>query len=322
MKINKLFFWSSFLILLIQSKALASVKLMEVSELAQMISAQSSNKKADHFVNSQYVIIDARESGYDEAHIPGSYNMRWKDWIQKNQSFMNPTGLVLEDLDRIQKQMNSMGLHNQSQVVIYADSKSWGAEGRIAWNLLYWGLEKVYLLNGGIEEWSKQKNPLTKDKPHFFQDSELSKKFEIRFDQSRRLKLTELKTKLDPKTHQSPYQIIDVRSEEEFKGRKVITGQKRPGHIPHATNITFKSLYDQNGLFISKQEFIKNLKKLKTTEKNQLVSYCTGGVRAALYAMLYEAYTQKKMLNYDGSIWEWASDQSLPMNTESGSTQK
>jgi len=46
-----------------------------------------------------------------------------------------------------------------------------------------------------------------------------------------------------------------------------------------------------------------------------VVTYCTGGVRSALLAVLLEARLGIVAANYDGSLWEWSSRDDLPLET-------
>lgn len=46
-----------------------------------------------------------------------------------------------------------------------------------------------------------------------------------------------------------------------------------------------------------------------------VVTYCTGGVRSALLAVLLEARLGVVAANYDGSLWEWSARDDLPLET-------
>ena len=96
----------------------------------------------------KYVVLDAREKDFESGHIPGSYNFDWKDFTVERPEFgslfrpkdtsnfgkVSVSPLVLDRL-------NEIGLNNDSKVVVVGVPRSWGTEGRIAWNLLYWGPE-------------------------------------------------------------------------------------------------------------------------------------------------------------------------------------
>jgi 3-mercaptopyruvate sulfurtransferase SseA len=47
--------------------------------------------------------------------------------------------------------------------------------------------------------------------------------------------------------------------------------------------------------------------------RSRPITYCTGGVRSALLAVLLEACLRVLAANYDGSLWEWSADPSLPL---------
>ncbi len=259
-------------------------------------------KHADDFI-----ILDAREKDFEDGHIPKSVHFRWDDYTEEkrttvNSIFGNPSqwGKVITDTARIESTLSGLGISNNSKVVIVGQPNAWGTEGRVGWNLLYWGLEKVYLLNGGFQGWKNQKYPIHKK-------DTLAKQvkpghFVVRFDQDRRILKAELEKKL------TTYKLIDNRTSAEFLGEEQ-WGQKRAGHIPKAENIPAASLYKSDGYFISKEDFIKFNPPTKVTK----VAYCVGGIRSALYVLLHEAYFKKKVLNYDGSLWEWAAENRLPL---------
>lgn len=88
--------------------------------------------------------------------------------------------------------------------------------------------------------------------------------------------------------------LLDVRTQEECDG-KVVSGQKRSGHIPISTLIPFKNLYQDDGKFISAQKLTK---LIGSCAGNHLVTYCIGGVRSALLALLIEARFQTQVQSY------------------------
>lgn len=268
-----------------------------------IISAEELNNN-----RAKYIVIDAREEGYESFHIPESFSMDWREFTLAKPHLLNKLagdssdwGKVIEDKERIERTLRAMGISNDSKVVVVGESNLWGTEGRIAWNLLYWGLDQVYLLNGGIDTWKKQKYTLEKGpgKPH-----KTLGKFKIKLQAARRSNKDEIKNSLN----KALFTLIDARSMAEFEGEKLF-GQKRGGHIPGAKLISFESLYDRNGNYISKELFLKQVQPSHITS----ISYCLGGVRSALYAVLYEAYTGTIVKNYDGSFWEWSADTDLPV---------
>jgi 3-mercaptopyruvate sulfurtransferase SseA len=109
--------------------------------------------------------------------------------------------------------------------------------------------------------------------------------------------------------------LLDARTPAEFAG-ETMAGQKRGGHIPGAHLVPAKSLYGADGRYVGAEE-LKRLAGLGPAASkgspDRPITYCTGGVRSALLAVLLEARLGVVAANYDGSLWEWSADPSLPL---------
>jgi thiosulfate/3-mercaptopyruvate sulfurtransferase len=77
-----------------------------------------------------------------------------------------------------------------------------------------------------------------------------------------------------------------------------------------------KSLYDHEGRYVGANALAR-LAGLDAEgvngSRDRPITYCTGGVRSALLAILLEARLGVVAANYDGSLWEWSADPSLPL---------
>jgi len=91
----------------------------------------------------------------------------------------------------------------------------------------------------------------------------------------------------------------------------VLTGQKRGGHLPGARLVPAPGLRTPSGAYVSAEALARLAGPLP--QEALLVTYCTGGVRSALLAFLLEARLGLLAANYDGSLWEWGDDESLPL---------
>ena len=289
----------------ILSLFILSLSRITVAKTINIISAKQLRLELQSFV-----VIDAREEGFEEFHIPGSYSMQWKDYTVDRggiSKFFNSNvekwGLVSEDKALIEQNLSVLGISNDSKVIIVGQPNLWGTEGRIAWNLLFWGLNQVYILDGGILAWKKEKFPL--DTGASKNLSKTNGHFKVNFQWSRRVSKTHIKDLLSSK---EAHPLFDIRTFEEFNGKK-LSGQKRGGHLSGAKLIPFTSLYDRNGFFIKKEEFKKRIGLITGAP----ISYCLGGIRSSLFAILYEYYFENIVENYDGSLWEWSADSNLPL---------
>jgi thiosulfate/3-mercaptopyruvate sulfurtransferase len=104
--------------------------------------------------------------------------------------------------------------------------------------------------------------------------------------------------------------LLDARTREEFAG-KTLRGQKRGGHLPGARLVPAPRLRTPDGAYVSADELLRLAGPLP--KEAPIVTYCTGGVRSALLAFLLEARLGVVAANYDGSLWEWGEDESLPL---------
>lgn len=255
----------------------------------------------------QYLVIDARESGFTDGHIPNSQPMHWQDWTEEKPSvlhnfFGDPAkwGKVFTGSE-LNVRLQKLGLRKNQKILVVGQPAAWGEEGRIAWNLLYWGVQKVALLDGGYPAWKSLGLDIEKGEAKALPTGD----FVVSLNSSRRIQKREISQNL--KTH--AHDLLDARTQAEFAGEKM-PGQKRGGKIPGAKLVAFSQLYTPKGQYIS----IEELKKLIGVLRTSPITYCTGGVRSALLAILIEARLGIKAMSYDGSLWEWSREKDLPLN--------
>lgn len=231
-------------------------------------------------------IVDARSSEeYIAGHLPGAVHMDWREFREKRLTLRErllgvTDGKVLEIPFEIEKQLSALGLRDDLPVLVYGGKSRWGEEGRIGWNLLYWGARDVRLLDGGWESWVKAR-------PNVSKKVFPKKKFSAKLASGRRIEFSEVKLLV-----QQRKTLVDVRSADEI----------RFGQITNATHLLDSNLYKNEGGYPSRNEL---LELIPETEKVE-AAYCAGGVRSALAAFLIEARIGKVIRNYDGSMWEWS----------------
>ncbi len=271
------------------------VLIMTVSELQRELPAAS--------------VLDAREAAVFEAgHVPGSREVNWQEWTAEKPGalrllFGNPAlwGKLPAADSALGARLRRLGLSNGRLVVVIGDPAGWGEEGRIAWNLLYWGASRVALLDGGFPAWRAARRPIETGPG----SAAALGDFEVRPREERRIRLEALRSRL------GLVRLLDARTPEEFAG-KTMPGQSRGGHLPGATLVVARSLYGPDGGFVD----AKALLAAGADDARELVTYCTGGVRSALLAVLIEARLGRIARNYDGSLWEWSADPALPLVVE------
>ena len=153
---------------------------------AKKIVTDSNNINNDYLIGIQslnnilytknLVILDIRNNEeYSTGHIPGAINVSWNQFVDNNLSNSNevqeePNYNInwLNSINKniLTKQLQDLGITNQSTVVIYGNSNGddLGELGKISWMFRMVGINSK-MLNGGYKNWESQGLKTTKDIP-------------------------------------------------------------------------------------------------------------------------------------------------------------
>jgi thiosulfate/3-mercaptopyruvate sulfurtransferase len=106
-------------------------------------------------------VIDVRsEKDYGAGHIPGALNISADSVNDPN---AHVPGARLSD-DKLAELFGRRGIGKDTHVVLYDDRGGFLAS-RLFWMLEYLGLQKVSILNGGIQKWTAEGHALSLDTP-------------------------------------------------------------------------------------------------------------------------------------------------------------
>jgi thiosulfate/3-mercaptopyruvate sulfurtransferase len=260
------------------------------------------------------VVIDVRGRAAYEfgGHIPGAVHSTWHEYSDPQAV---AKGLLNPDLGQIEQILRRLGINDDSDVVIYSNPfDNWGDEGRMFWMLEYLGHPRLRILDGGWVKWTAEKRP--------FEHGPVSAtmgNFTARPVQALMMVKDELKTIVKMPHPQTA--ILDARSVEEYLGKEV-SGIPRPGHIPSAIHLAW------NG-FLNKDATIKDITRIKemleakgVQPSQDVICYCTGGVRSAWLYFILKLVGYSKVSNYPGSWWEWSRDFAAPVEKDLQALQK
>jgi thiosulfate/3-mercaptopyruvate sulfurtransferase len=105
--------------------------------------------------------------------------------------------------------------------------------------------------------------------------------------------------------------ILDARSLEEYLGKEV-SGIPRPGHIPSAIHLAWNGFLNNNATVKDLATIKAGLEEKGLEPGNEIVCYCTGGVRSSWLYFVLKLAGYQKVRNYPGSWWEWSRDFACP----------
>jgi thiosulfate/3-mercaptopyruvate sulfurtransferase len=260
------------------------------------------------------LVIDVRgDAAYEYGgHIPGAVHTTWHHYSDPQAV---AKGLLDPDMNRMEQKMRVLGLNENSEVVIYSNPfDNWGDEGRMYWMLEYFGHSNTRILDGGWVKWIAEQRP--------FEHGRVTPKpgtFSIKPAGHTMIAKDELRALL--KNARPNMKILDARSLEEYLGKEV-SGIPRPGHIPSAIHVAWNGFLNTNATIKDLGAIKAGLEEKGLEPDDDIVCYCTGGVRSAWLYVVLKLAGYRHVRNYPGSWWEWSRDFACPVERDFQGLQK
>jgi thiosulfate/3-mercaptopyruvate sulfurtransferase len=245
-------------------------------------------------------------TNYAQGHIPGSVLWDWKKDLNDPVSRDILSAKQLEDL------LSRSGISSDTTIVLYGDFNNWFATYAF-WDLKYYQVENVKVMNGGRKKWLLEDKPITKDIPTYqrttYKVAGPDETIRAYIDYVRRA--IAMKDKV----------LVDVRSPKEYSGEILAPpeypneGAQRGGHIPGAKNIPWaQAVNDADGTFKSKAELEALYKGKGVTPDKEVVTYCRIGERSShTWFVLKYLLGYPNVKNYDASWTEWGNSLRTPI---------
>lgn len=253
--------------------------------------------------NPKVVIVDLRKvEDYKAGHIPGAVNVFYGTWAIKKGDLLNE----LPPVDDLMDVIGGAGINKQSWVVLVGKTEKIPDQfdmTRVAWTLKYAGVENAAILNGGQDQWVKEKRPLSQEmvkakaksyKANLKKDLFVDKAFVL--------------AKLGKAV------IVDTRAPNFYAGKEKLPFVPKTGRIKGAVNLPVGQLYTKEGLYKDKVELASLAAKAVGNDMNkEYILYCDTGKTATSWAFVMTEMLGYKDVNvYDGSSMEWLKDPNAP----------
>src|SRR5438477_6204776 len=263
----------------------------------------------DHLDDDSIRIVEVDENPalYAEAHIPGAIGFDWKKDLQDQvkRDFLGPK--------EFGELMGSRGISNDHTIVLYGDRNNWFA-AYTYWYFLYYGHDRVRLMNGPREKWIAEGRETSSEVPSYpavtFDTSGA--------DESIRARRQEVLDALEKGTS-----LVDVRSPQEYSGELIAMagyeqeGAQRPGHIPGAISVPWAQAVNDDGTFKSADELRELYTSKGVLNGDDVIAYCRIGERSAhTWFDLHELLGKDEVQNYDGSWTEWGNLVDVPIEKD------
>lgn len=268
--------------------------------------------RADLKILDATVVLDidtwAANSGrrtYDDAHIPGA------DFVDIIEELSDasadrelPRGVSayrLPSAEQFASAVAAHGVGNETNVVAYDTTGGmWAA--RLWWLLRVFGHDKVAVLDGGWRKWLAEGRPTSAAAPTVAP---------ARFEARLRPELLATKEQVAAATTDDSTCLVHALSPEMFSGAEQ-AALPRAGRIPSSVNVPFMRIYREDGTLRSPDELRELFAPVLASGPERVVTYCGGGIAASADALALASIGVEAAV-YDGSLVEWAADDSLPL---------
>lgn len=268
----------------------------------------------NHLNDKTQIIIDCQPNihEYIQNHIPGALYAH--ENLFRYQEAKIPTRWIPVEAATII--FRSMGIDAGRQIIVYSSSgpmTTCGAfigdgleQTMLAYTLARFGHQKVYVLDGGFEKWKEENRPLTREYSSATPSNcllNLKADYFITYDAFK-----EIKDKPDTV-------LLDARPSGFYEGQGPWI---KPGHIPGAVNLPWKTLMDDKNKKLMKtpEELEVMVKAVGATPDKTIICSCGTGREATNEFILFKwflGYPDVRL--FEGSFTEWLADKDNPTVT-------
>ena len=247
------------------------------------------------------------EDKYAEEHIPGARYFGYAEFAVRVDS---TSGLrnELPEPDVLRDKLESLGVSDDSKIVVYSDNPRPLFATRFLLTLDYLGLgDRAYLLDGGLPTWKAGGHPVTAE-TLVVQRGSLS-------EQPVRDLVVDAAWIIG-NMGAPGHILVDARSHEQYSGSDE-ESDARQGHIPGAVSLPMSELYDQTGRIRHAAELERLFQTAGYMPGDTVVGYCVTGVLGTAITFAAGELGYEVRL-YDGSIEDWRADSERPMQLGGG----
>jgi thiosulfate/3-mercaptopyruvate sulfurtransferase len=253
---------------------------------------------AAHARDANVRIVDMRQSGYADGHIPQAFYLSpvaIRD-AQNPPTFL-PTPAAFEAL------MRTLGISDTTRVVVY-DERGGIYAARLWWILNYFGHSNVALVNGGWVKWTAEHRPTS---------TEAVAAFGAGFTATPQPRWIATASDVVGAIGKPGVKIVDARTAAEIEGTD-LRNIKRGGFVPSSIPVYWEDLLDpQRRTFRPAAELEKIYEERGIVPSQEVIAYCQVGMRASVDLFALHLIGYDKLRNYYGAWEEWGNRDDLPL---------
>ena len=260
------------------------------------------------------VVIDLRSTAdYAAGHIPRSLSVPWgadSAWARPFEDL----SVELPAQAGLFETIGRCGIAAASPVVLVGGTAQTGYPlvdtARVAFALMYAGVEDIGILQGGFRAWSGEGRPVTTDVPVVTP---------VTFDGAAgtvRADLVASTAYLEERLGAAL--LVDTRSTEIYSGAAPDTAAPKAGHIPTAVSLPVQSAWQADGTYAPVAVLAQlAAAALGSDRDREVIVYCSvGGTASCWWFVLSQVLGYNHVRLYDGSAQAWVKDHDMVTGTE------
>jgi thiosulfate/3-mercaptopyruvate sulfurtransferase len=271
----------------------------------------------EHLNDPHVRILECSEDRflYGAGHLPGAHRLDWHEHLNDD------SWRDYVDRERLQRLLRSMGVDQDTTMVLYGDQDNWWAAFAF-WVFSLFGLSRLKLgrlriMDGGRSLWEAEGRPMTTITPPLRPGSIVVGERNDRLIRAFRTDVLEHIGRGG--------RLLDVRSPAEFLGTRLHMagypdeGALRGGHIPGAVNVPWESAVDPRTHRFRSAAELRGVYQLEhgLQADEDVITYCRIGERSAhSWFVLTHLLGFASVRNYDGSWCEWGNAVRVPIEKQ------
>jgi thiosulfate/3-mercaptopyruvate sulfurtransferase len=247
-------------------------------------------------------IVESGHADYETAHIKGAAFFDLQNELSNPDS---PYRFTLPEYADLAGRFAEKGVGDDTRLILYSrGGNQWST--RIWWMLRSVGFDNAAILNGGWEKWDAEKR-LTESGGREYPSASLTA--------NPRPELFVGKDEVLAAIGDAGICTLNALSADMHSGENPRYG--RAGRVPGSVNVPAVSLFNQNDKTFLPLDAVQNVfDSVGISRDQRVINYCGGGIAATLDAFLLHQLGYENLTVYDDSMSQWATDESLPIETD------
>ncbi len=248
----------------------------------------------------QSYVQESGRANWEAGHIPGS---AFADLVTDLSDRSQRLPFMCPPPEQFGAAMSALGVGEGTRVICYdANMSMWAA--RVWWLLRTMGFDDAAVLDGGLKKWAAEGRALSTESAAYPSG---------RFVARPRSGLFATKEDVMAAIGGGATCVVNALTPAQHSGESGAT-YGRPGHIAGSVNVSAQALIErETGAYLAADELQKRFADVGAGDSARVITYCGGGIAATSDALVLTLLGHENVSVYDGSLSEWARDESLPM---------